>query len=86
VKATIAMDGTSVVLLLPNRSGWKFSARGAVIGLEESICLWGKAGPRKTTQILLAGTVGGPVNWAFKRIRKNPAVADFGDREIGLLL
>jgi uncharacterized heparinase superfamily protein len=86
VKATIAMDGTSVVLLLPNRSGWKFSARGAVIRLEESICLWGKAGPRKTTQILLAGTVGGPVNWAFKRIRKNPAVAEFGDREIGLLL
>jgi uncharacterized heparinase superfamily protein len=86
VKATLAMDGASVVLLLPNRSGWKFSARGAVIRLEESICLWGKAGPRKTTQILLAGTVDGPVNWAFKRIRINPAAADFVDRETGLLL
>jgi uncharacterized heparinase superfamily protein len=86
VKATLAMDGASVVLLLPNRSGWKFSARGAVIRLEESICLWGRAGPRKTTQILLAGTVDGPVNWAFKRIRKNPAAADIGDRESSLLL
>jgi len=86
VKATLAMDGASVVLLLPNRSGWKLSARGAAIRLEESICLWGRAGPRKTTQILLAGTVGGPVNWAFKRIRKNPAAAGIGDQDTGLLL
>jgi uncharacterized heparinase superfamily protein len=86
VKATLAMDGASVVLLLPNRAGWKFSARGAAIRLEESICLWGRAGPRKTTQILLAGTVDGPVNWAFKRIRKNPAAAGIGDQDTGLLL
>jgi uncharacterized heparinase superfamily protein len=86
VKATLAMNGASVVLLLPNRSGWKFSARGAVIRLEESICIWGRAGPRKTTQILLAGTVGGPVNWAFKRIRKRPIAADIGHEETGLLL
>ena len=86
VKATLAMDGASVVLLLPNRSGWKFSARGAVIRLEESICLWGRTGPRKTAQILLTGMVAGPVNWAFKRIRKNPAAADSDDRQTGLLL
>ncbi|MGH6873431.1 MAG: heparinase II/III family protein, partial [Aestuariivirgaceae bacterium] len=64
VKATLAKGATSVILLLPNRSGWKFSARGAAIRLEESICLWGRAGPRKTMQILLTGMVTGPVNWA----------------------
>jgi hypothetical protein len=30
--------------------------------------------------------VGGPVNWAFKRIRKNPSAADAGSEETGLLL
>jgi hypothetical protein len=54
--------------------------------LEESICLWGKAGPRKTMQILLAGMVDGPVNWAFKRIRKHPSPVDAGSQETGLLL
>jgi uncharacterized heparinase superfamily protein len=86
VKATLAKGGASVVLLLSNRSGWKFSARGAAIRLEESICLWGRSGPRKTTQILLEGTVEGPVNWAFKRIRKQSSIADAGSQETGLLL
>ena len=86
VKATLARDGGNVVLLLPNGSGWKFSARGAVIRLEESICLWGRAGPRKTTQILLTGTVDGAVNWAFKRVRNHPVTAERGDEETGLLL
>ena len=86
VKATLAKGGASVVLLLPNRSGWKFSARGVAIRLEESICLWGRSGPRKTTQILLAGIVDGPVNWAFKRIRKHQSAADAGSEETGLLL
>ncbi|MGH6874418.1 MAG: heparinase II/III domain-containing protein, partial [Aestuariivirgaceae bacterium] len=82
----LAKGATSIILLLPNRSGWKFSARGAAIRLEESICLWGRAGPRKTIQILLTGMVTGPVNWAFKRIRKYPSAADADNHETGLLL
>lgn len=77
VRATLSMGGASVVLLLPSKVGWTFSARGADIALEESICLWGKAGPRKTTQIVLTGcTAGQPVIWAFKRCRERPASAD----------
>lgn len=70
VKATLSIGGASIMLLLPNKAGWKFSARGADIRLEESICLWGRSGPRKTMQIVLNGVATGePINWAFKRCR-----------------
>lgn len=77
VKATLSMGGTSVMLLLSNKAGWKFSARGADIRLEESICLWGKSGPRKTVQIVLNGfATDEPINWAFKRCRSRSKPTD----------
>jgi uncharacterized heparinase superfamily protein len=67
VEATQCNDG-SIVLLLPSKARWKFSARGAHTDLQNSICLWGSSGPRKTMQILLTGSPDAlPVNWAFKR-------------------
>jgi uncharacterized heparinase superfamily protein len=77
VKATLSMGGANVMLLMPNKAGWKFSARGADIRLEESICLWGKPGPRKTMQIVLNGcATDEPINWAFKRCRSRSKPAD----------
>jgi uncharacterized heparinase superfamily protein len=77
IKATLSLGGTSIVLLLTNGAGWTFAARNAHIGLQESICLWGKSGPCKTTQIVLSGhPCGETVNWAFKRCRSRPSPAD----------
>jgi uncharacterized heparinase superfamily protein len=77
VKATLSLGGTSVVLLLTNGVGWTFTARHAHIGLQESICLWGKSGPRKTMQIVLSGhTCGQTIHWAFKRCRRQPSPGD----------
>ncbi|WP_137388261.1 heparinase II/III family protein [Rhodoligotrophos defluvii] len=76
VKVMTARDGTSVSLLLPNRVGWKFSARGAAMRVENSVYLPGLAAPRRAQQIVLSGRVGASrtVRWAFKRIDK-PATA-----------
>lgn len=73
VKVTMARDGASVVLLLPNRTGWRFCARGARLEVADSVYLLGQAAPRRTRQIVLTGTVGAEgtaVKWAFKRIER----------------
>jgi uncharacterized heparinase superfamily protein len=74
VKATLSKDGESVLLLLPNRNGWRFSARGAQPSLEESVYLFGQALPRQSQQIVLTGEIGRSdrMNWAFRRIDKRP--------------
>lgn len=72
VKANVSQDGASVVLVLPDRNGWRFSARGGRLRLDDSVYLLGRGGPRRTQQIVVTGIVGHPdrVNWAFKRIEK----------------
>lgn len=72
VKATLSQDGGSAVLMLADKSGWRFSARGGQLQLEESLFLAAGKRPRKTMQLVLRGLVGRPdkVNWAFKRIEK----------------
>jgi uncharacterized heparinase superfamily protein len=72
VKATLSRDGASIMLLLPNKTGWKFSARGGRLSLEPSIYLPDTRTPRPTEQIVVSGMAGRPdrVQWAFKRIRK----------------
>jgi uncharacterized heparinase superfamily protein len=77
VKANLTQDGASVVLVLPDRNGWRFSARGGRLRLEDSVYLLGRSGPRRSQQIVVSGVVGHPdrVNWSFKRIEKRPAPA-----------
>ncbi len=77
VKATLSKDHKSVMLLLPSKAGWRFSARGASLGLEESICFHGPGPQRSTLQMVLRGLAGGPepINWAFKRIERRPAAS-----------
>ena len=72
VKATVSMDGTAISLMLPNKIGWRFSARGAAMALEDSVYLVGQPEPRRTVQIVLRGTAGGAdkVHWAFKRLER----------------
>src|SRR5262245_1310500 len=76
VKAIASKDGASVMLQLPNKSGWTFTVRGGTLRLEDSVYLPGRVQPRRSQQIVVRGVVGRPgrINWAFKRIaRKKPA-------------
>ncbi len=77
VKATLSKDHKSVMLLLPSRAGWRFSARGARLGLEESICFHHEGRHRSTLQMVLRGQAGSPepVNWAFKRIERRASAS-----------
>ncbi len=71
VRATLSRDGSSIMLTLPDRSGWKFSARGGRLRLEESVLLASGRGLRRTVQIVVEGETGAEgarVNWFLKRI------------------
>ena len=78
VRATISQDGASAMLLLANKTGWRFSARGAQLKLEDSVYLPEDGRVRKTSQLVLRGTAGRPdkVLWAFKRIEKREKTKD----------
>jgi uncharacterized heparinase superfamily protein len=71
IKATLSRDGACVMLLLPNKVGWRFSARGGRLSLETSIYLPDSKSARPTQQIVICGVAGRPdrVLWAFKRIK-----------------
>lgn len=71
VRASIARDGSNVLLLLPNRSGWQFRAKGGHIALQESVFIGDGETIRRTNQIVV--TIDRPrhdaqVNWAFRRL------------------
>ncbi|MGI9372386.1 MAG: heparinase II/III family protein, partial [Hyphomicrobiales bacterium] len=77
VKATLSQDASSVMLLLPDRSGWRFTAKGARIDLDESVYLVDLLEPQRSQQIVLTGlsAMGHKVNWAFKKITRIPKPA-----------
>ena len=77
VKATLSQDASSVMLLLPDRSGWRFTAKGARIALDESVYLVDLLEPQRSQQIVLTGlkAKGHKVNWAFKKITRIPKPA-----------
>lgn len=72
VKATLSRDGASIMMVLPNKTGWKFSARGGQLSLSNSLYLPDVRTPRPTQQIVISGIAGRPdrVQWAFKRVHK----------------
>lgn len=76
IKASADRSGGSVMLLLPNKHGWRFSARGGALALEESIYLASSTGPRGSRQIVIRGQ-GSKVNWAFRKLdRRQRSGAD----------
>jgi uncharacterized heparinase superfamily protein len=70
VKATLSQDGRSVLIMLPNRSGWRFTAKGAKAALEESVYFDGRNVPQRTQQIVLTEPVHltASVKWAFRLV------------------
>jgi uncharacterized heparinase superfamily protein len=55
VKATRLNDGSSIMLTLPNRDVWTFTAYQNKVDLEESAYLAGPDGPRRAAQIVIHG-------------------------------
>ena len=71
VNASLSRDGRSLLLVLPNRTAWSFSAKEGAITLEESLLMAGESGPRPTRQIVLRGDIpqeGCAVHWKLARV------------------
>jgi uncharacterized heparinase superfamily protein len=69
VKASRITDGQGVLLMMPNREAWTFSAGEGRVQLEDSVYLSGSQGPRRTAQIVIHGeTHSAPrVTWRFQQ-------------------
>ncbi len=86
VKASAVRKGANIVLLLPNKFAWQFSASGGALTLEESVFLGDERGPRKSQQIVIRGNTASTdtVKWALKRVKKS--VGADNSQEESLLL
>ncbi|MSP67536.1 MAG: hypothetical protein EXQ96_05480 [Alphaproteobacteria bacterium] len=70
IKASRLEDGATVLLRLPNGAGFRLRAGGAALALADSVYL-GREPRRRTTQVVLEGTLQGEptvVKWAIQRI------------------
>jgi uncharacterized heparinase superfamily protein len=70
IRANRLTDGHGVMLMLPNREVWTFSAHEDFVELEESVHLAGRDGPRRTTQIVIYGHARQMprVHWSFAHV------------------
>lgn len=78
IKANRLTDGHGVMLMMPDREVWTFSAFEDRVEIEESVYLAGADGPRRTAQIVIYGRARKVprVRWSFAHVA--PAAA--GDR------
>jgi uncharacterized heparinase superfamily protein len=69
VKATRLTDGHGVMLMLPNKDVWTFSAHADRVELEDSVYLAGSEGPRRTAQIVVHGhaRTASRVQWSLQQ-------------------
>ena len=65
-------DPHTALLSLPTGEAWAFAAPHIQLGIEESVYLAAAGGPRRTTQLVLAGDVAekSRVIWTFMRTRE----------------
>ena len=58
------------MLVLKDKSGWRFNARGGQLALEESVFLADDGQVRKSSQLVLRTSAVGEhrVRWAFKKL------------------
>lgn len=77
VRASLARDSMSVLLVQPSGSGWRFRTDGGPIQLERSVYLAAGAPPQRATQIVVQGEAEpfgagdrppNRVRWAFQRL------------------
>ncbi len=72
IKASLAQGGRVVMLVLPNREAWQFSAVPIAADIEDSVFLATADGLRRTEQIVLAINPGETpsVRWRFERLAR----------------
>jgi uncharacterized heparinase superfamily protein len=72
VKASRLTDGHSVMLMLPNRQVWSFTAYEDRVEVEESVYLAATDGPRRTVQIVVYGQArkAPRVQWTFAQMER----------------
>jgi uncharacterized heparinase superfamily protein len=72
VKASRLSDGHGVMLMLPNRQVWTFTAYEDRVALEESVYLAASDGPRRTVQIVIYGRARetSRVHWTFAHMER----------------
>lgn len=71
VKASLVKDGASVLLRLPDKSGWRVRCSGGVASLQESVYLGDGLGSRRSEQIVISGATrkgDAQVKWAVTRL------------------
>ena len=78
VRASMARDGKSVILALPNREGWRFRSNYRGVSVEKSVYLGEGGAPQAAEQIVLSAPqvkdleVAAPedivVKWSFQRM------------------
>ena len=71
VKASLVQDGASVLLRLPDKSGWRMRCSGGIASLQESIYLGDGQETRRTEQIVIAGASqqgATQVKWALTKL------------------
>lgn len=74
VKASLVKDGASVLLRLPDKSGWRLRCSGGVASLQESIYLGDGHESRRSEQVVIAGATSrgaAQVKWALTRLSDN---------------
>lgn len=73
LRVSSAADGSAVIIVLANRVGWQFNARGAKVRLEDYIAGHDEASnPVYASRITLMAKVDTTtrINWSFKRVSK----------------
>ncbi|WP_350335698.1 heparinase II/III family protein [Coralliovum pocilloporae] len=68
-------EGGTILLTLPDGTGWQFTAENMDTMLEESVYLSGLTGPRRTMQIVINSTVGHEtiIDWSLQNLSaENP--------------
>lgn len=74
VKASLVKDGASVLLRLPDGSGWRMRCAGGVASLQESIYLGDRTEAKRSEQIVISGATAqgeAQVKWALTRLAKS---------------
>ena len=76
IRATRLIDGHGVMLVMPDRDVWTFTAYEDLVELEESVYLAGRDGPRRTLQMVIYGRARKVprVHWCFTH--RHPAAAE----------
>ncbi len=74
VRASLARDGRSIIVALPNREGWRFRSNCLNLEIARSVYCGGGGLPQSTEQIVIGGGLesadGGDivVRWSFRRM------------------